>query len=93
MCLSCSLLQLQRKRQNTNSELHKKEATHIFTVVTLKKSHLDRRSSSVGWSLDSPCVPAATASNEPPHSATEILHSEGPENTFVSATASPNSFF
>lgn len=48
--------------------------------------HLGRQSSSVGWSLDSPCGPAATASNEPPHSATEILHSEGQEREDIHIT-------
>lgn len=41
------------------------------------ETYLSRQSSSVGWSLDSPCGPAAAASDEPPRSSTKLLHSEG----------------
>lgn len=47
-----------------------------FIVNNYEWLHLSRQSFSVRWSLDSPCGPAATASNEPPHSVKEILHSE-----------------
>lgn len=41
-----------------------------FVVDFYEGIYLSRQSSSVGWSLDSPCGPAAAASDEPPHSLT-----------------------
>lgn len=73
------------RTQAVNYTAHKLQAPLLVSSLsTVAMSHLDRQSSSVGWSLDSPCGPTAAASNEPPHSATEILHSGGPENTFMS---------
>lgn len=79
----CSYREKGRTQTVTNTQ-HKLQTSLLVSSRTVAMSHLDRQSSSVGWSLDSPCGPTTAASNEPPRSATEILHSVGPENTFMS---------